>query len=326
MPFPTALPSYPDTQGNETLATAGGGVGLSGILDLYGVDLTAIATKLGSGASTPTAGKVLRASGTGTSVWGAVDLTTDITGTLPVANGGTGVTGSTGSGSVVLSTGATIVNPTLTVDTISEHTSGNGVTIDGLSLKDGKLNTTDSVVTSNITNGNVTAIKLDTNAIGHGFLEIGRTTLGSAGDTITVSGLPVYRYLKIFVSAIDTGGTINGLLTFNNDTGANYSRRYSSNGAADTTTTGQNSLLAHSVTSASPHFAEITVYNVASDEKTVVFFAGDAGTAGAANAPGRVEGVGKWANTSNSITRVDITNGGTGDFAIGSEVVVLGKN
>jgi hypothetical protein len=37
----------------------------------------------------------------------SVDLTTNVTGTLPVANGGTGVTSSTGSGSVVLSTSPT---------------------------------------------------------------------------------------------------------------------------------------------------------------------------------------------------------------------------
>ena len=39
----------------------------------------------------------------------------------------------------------TITNPTLTVDTISEFTSVNGVSIDGLSSKDGALNTNNSV-------------------------------------------------------------------------------------------------------------------------------------------------------------------------------------
>jgi hypothetical protein len=41
--------------------------------------------------------------------WSAVSLTADVSGTLPVANGGTGVTSSTGTGSVVLS-----ASPTLT--------------------------------------------------------------------------------------------------------------------------------------------------------------------------------------------------------------------
>ena len=42
-----------------------------------------------------------------------VDLTTDVTGTLPVANGGTGVTSSTGTVAVVLSTSPTLVTPLL---------------------------------------------------------------------------------------------------------------------------------------------------------------------------------------------------------------------
>lgn len=54
---------------------------------------------------------------------------------------------------------ATISNPTLTVDTVSEFTSANGVTIDGLNIKDSKLNTNNSVVTANITNSAVTAVK-----------------------------------------------------------------------------------------------------------------------------------------------------------------------
>lgn len=46
-------------------------------------------------------------------VVGNVNLATQVTGTLPVANGGTGVTTSTGSGSNVLSTSPTLVTPIL---------------------------------------------------------------------------------------------------------------------------------------------------------------------------------------------------------------------
>ena len=44
---------------------------------------------------------------------GKLSLTTGVTGTLPAANGGTGVTTSTGSGNVVLSTSPTLVTPAL---------------------------------------------------------------------------------------------------------------------------------------------------------------------------------------------------------------------
>lgn len=46
-------------------------------------------------------------------VIGSVNLATQATGTLPVANGGTGVTTSTGSGNTVLSTSPTLVTPIL---------------------------------------------------------------------------------------------------------------------------------------------------------------------------------------------------------------------
>jgi hypothetical protein len=45
--------------------------------------------------------------------WGKIGLTTHVSGTLPVANGGTGVTSSTGSGNVVLSDSPSLVTPIL---------------------------------------------------------------------------------------------------------------------------------------------------------------------------------------------------------------------
>lgn len=57
-------------------------------------------------------------------------------------------------------TGGSITNTTISVDSISEFTSANGVTVDGMNIKDGKLNTNNSVVTANITDSAVTPAKL----------------------------------------------------------------------------------------------------------------------------------------------------------------------
>ena len=59
-------------------------------------------------------GNVLLSGGVGVAPsYGKVTLTTCVAGTLPVANGGTGVTTSTGTGNVVLSTSPTLVTPLL---------------------------------------------------------------------------------------------------------------------------------------------------------------------------------------------------------------------
>jgi hypothetical protein len=62
--------------------------------------------------------------GTGTSSTTFTNLTTNVTGTLPVANGGTGVTTSTGSGNTVLSSGPTLASPTFTTPVLGTPTSG----------------------------------------------------------------------------------------------------------------------------------------------------------------------------------------------------------
>jgi hypothetical protein len=67
--------------------------------------------------------------------WGKIDLASHVSGALPVANGGTGVTTSTGSGSVVLSTSPSLTTPALgtpasgtltncTFPTLNQNTTG----------------------------------------------------------------------------------------------------------------------------------------------------------------------------------------------------------
>ena len=88
------------------------------------------------GGTTITAGTQFTGPGTGIT---GLPLTTGVTGTLPVANGGTGVVTSTGTGSVVLSTSPTLVTPLLgtptsgnlancTFPTLNQNTTGNAAT------------------------------------------------------------------------------------------------------------------------------------------------------------------------------------------------------
>lgn len=222
---------------------------------------------------------------------------------------------------------ATIANPTLTVDTVSEFTGANGVTVDGLNIKDGKLNTNSSVVTANITDDAVTDAKLD---YPRWWQEIGRTTLSGAGDTITVSSLPARAYLQIRAYCQASGGTLNVGMTFNGDTGNNYA--YSSAdlaaGGAIVTVTANAIIAVDSgapVSGSTPIYA-IDIFNNSGGREKQVNILNQHSAAGAGTAPTVTLVYGKWANTSAQINSVTFTNVGTGDFAIGSEVVVLGHD
>lgn len=117
MSYPTTAPSYAASDNSMTLATFGH---LARHQQME-ADIVALAAKLGTGASTATANTVLRGTGAGTTAYGQVALSTDVTGTLPVASGGTGATAATGTGNVVLANSPTIVTPTVASFTNANH-------------------------------------------------------------------------------------------------------------------------------------------------------------------------------------------------------------
>lgn len=154
--------------------------------------------------------------------------------------------------------------------------------------------------------------------------ELGRTTLGSSGDTITVSGLTAKKYLYVVVSVIPSGGTINAQVRFNNDSGSNYAQAGDETGGK-TSFVSQTSLTC-CVTSNAKQYGGIDIDNIATEAKFIRSSFTTRGTAGAGTAPNWRTVFGKWENTANAITRIDVINPGTGDFASGSEVVVLGHD
>ncbi|UNQ40957.1 hypothetical protein MPC38_06815 [Prescottella equi] len=155
--------------------------------------------------------------------------------------------------------------------------------------------------------------------------EIGRTTLTSPADVISLASIPARKYLRVVVYTSATGGTTNTYMRFNNDSGNNYSERSLEDGS-NINQVSINAILIAGQTNTAPAHATAEIVNIASQEKTCLI-TGMRSVLGAANVPvGSKNGWGKWANTSALINRIDIVNQGTGDFAVGSELIVLGHD
>ena len=159
-------------------------------------------------------------------------------------------------------------------------------------------------------------------AILGGWKELGRTTLGSATSTMSVSSLPDKRYYQVLLDMTQTIDS-NYKLRLNNDTGSNYAFRFSNAGGSDNTSTSQTSIDLRSRTANEPTFWNGYIANLDSKEKLSTFLGTMQSSAGAGTTPSRTEQVGKWANTSDSINQIGITSG-SGNLASGSQVVVLG--
>ena len=196
---------------------------------------------------------------------------------------------------------------------------------------------TNAVTTAKITDSNVTTAKIADSAVtaakvnfggagtGIWWEEIGRTTLGANGDTISVTSIPARTFLRVIVFALNSG-QLDTSMRFNNDSGTNYSQQGSSDFGAGGDTVSASSIALVAGTPTAIEFMDMIIVNAATSEKLVMSSIVDSGGSGAANAPNSRRSLSKWSNTSVQINRIDINNAGTGDFAIGSEVVVLGHN
>lgn len=126
------------TWNGSVIGAVYGGTGFASytVGDLLYADTTTSLAKLAGAA----VGNALISGGVASAPsYGKIGLATHVSGTLPVANGGTGVTSSTGTGSVVLSDSPTLVTPALgtpasgnlancTFPTLNQNTTGSAAT------------------------------------------------------------------------------------------------------------------------------------------------------------------------------------------------------
>ena len=220
----TNYPAALDTTTNQPVASALSGVELDGdgnankvhstLHGTHSEAIVAIETKIGTGASTAVANRVLRGTGTGTSAWAQVGLTTDVTGTLPLANGGTGATALTNLITLgTHSTGnylATLANATNGGTTIANSGSETAAATVAMNLNDlsaGTMADGDSIAfidadDSNATKKEALADLLDTVAG-----TVATTGLDRSGATLVVTDL----------HPVGVSGSANQLLTDDGD-------------------------------------------------------------------------------------------------------------
>ena len=155
----------------------------------------------------------------------------------------------------------------------------------------------------------------------------GSTTLGSAGDTITISSMTASKFNIFLEHQLATGNIDNSAWTFNNNTGSVYAYRHSKNGATDGTSTSQSNILYNIGDGAWDRFYVGYVASIGGEEKLVIVSAVAGNTSGAGSAPDRIEEVGKFVPSPDAdITRIDDTQSGSGDYAVGSNLSVLGSD
>ena len=154
----------------------------------------------------------------------------------------------------------------------------------------------------------------------------GSTNLSSAGDNITLSNLTASKTNMFLCHGFASGSNPVMAIQYNSDTGSNYARRGSTNGSVDgTATSGTYAHLSGGGLDTGAGFVVGYILNVPSKEKLSMNFFSNGATIGAGTAPDRGEYTGKWANTSDSITTINITNANTGDFGTNSNLSVLGS-
>lgn len=157
---------------------------------------------------------------------------------------------------------------------------------------------------------------------------LGRSSAISSTATDIDVSITAKDNMMIFGNFITNSTQVDSRLHFNDDGGSggstNYAWRIKNNNSSES-----DSDETYGFNTEEGYFKNaFQVYNVFSRstlEKLITWHSvHDANTTGSGTAPTKLEGAGKWVNTSSDITKVSFTNIDSGSYYAGSEVVVIG--
>ncbi|MDC3251745.1 hypothetical protein OAU96_02420 [Planctomycetota bacterium] len=155
----------------------------------------------------------------------------------------------------------------------------------------------------------------------------GSTTLGSAGDIMTITGMTASKFNVLLFHEIADGTLDNQALTYNGNTNAVYARRTSTDGGGDATAVSASNDFLGTGNIAHDHFRVQYMCSIDGEEKLIMHWEIRQGTAGSGGTPSRHEHVGKFVPSPDvGITSITDTNNGTGDFGISSNLSALGSD
>lgn len=155
-----------------------------------------------------------------------------------------------------------------------------------------------------------------------GWKELGRDTLESSADIMTVSSLPDKRYYMWIMDGIPTGALDDINMKMGNgsiDTLSNYASRRSSNGGTHSQVLDTTGIKFDGGHGAHQRFTYGYISNLAGEEKLMQCWEAHGESDGQ-----RFETVGKWDNVIDPLDTLSVNNIGGGSFDTGSEFIVLG--
>jgi len=209
--FPTSLDNstslpYPSSTSARNAPSLAGGQ------DNQNDSLIAIQTKLGIGASTPTLGKFLTGTGTGTSSW----ANTVPAGTVVGTSDSQTLTNKTLTSPTI--TSPTITNATISTDLITGYTTSNTGTVYGIPITTGVINTAGTINGASLVASSVTSSALAANSV--------TNTAITTGNLYASKFYNPYKFFYTIGSAATIVGTTASTLTCTSmqyDTSSNYS-------------------------------------------------------------------------------------------------------